>query len=139
MGINIYCTQCEALQDEKQCFSSKRDLMDALRRYLVKNKDTHEIELKYINWFYREEDDDKYRVLNITEEERKEAKRLLNEKNLDGMFFWMCLDEDSHIHYTQARDFFKTFQIVKSFMTERFLDSNILYHAASKKHNLKCC
>ena len=105
---------------------------------MVNNKDTHEIELKYINWFYREEPDDKNKVLNITDEEKEEAKRLLKEKNLDGMFFWIFLHQEDYIHYTQAQKFLQTFDIVKGYMTERFLDYNILYHAASKKHNLEC-
>lgn len=134
MGIDISCTECD-FQD-KQCFSSRRQLLDALREYLRVNAKTKE--LKYINWFYRHDSDDKNRVLNISETEKDEAKKLLQEQKLDGFFCWIFLPQDDYILTPFAAGKFKeTYTIVKSYIKGRFLDINILVHAYSKKHNLR--
>lgn len=86
MGIEIYCSVCKNIED-RQSFSSKRKLLDLLRKYL--REQNFKKELKYIHWLYREDQDDKDRVLTITEEEKLEAKELLAEKKLDGLFFWI--------------------------------------------------
>ena len=48
MGIDINCRDCSQIED-KQVFSSRRTLLDALRLYLKDNKEKHEKELKYVN------------------------------------------------------------------------------------------
>lgn len=136
MGINVNCADCTF--EAKQCFCYRRELLDALRAYLKENKENHEIELKYINWFYRYEEDDEERVVDMTEEEKEEAQKLLCEKKLDGLFCWIALTEESYISYTTARRFLETYAIVKDFMKERCMDIDILQHAAYKKHNLQC-
>lgn len=137
MGIDISCSKCPSFEG-KQIFSYRRQLLDALRKYLSVNKETHEKELKYINWFYREEDDDNERVLTITEEEKTEAKKLLNEKDLDGLFCWTFLDQEDIITPYQAGRFLKTFKKIQPYFNEKFLDLNILTHCYYKNHNLQC-
>lgn len=136
MGINVNCSDCTF--ESKQCFCYRRQLLDALRAYLKENKKNHEIELKYINWFYRYDEDDDERVEDMTEEEKEEAQKLLREKNLDGLFCWIFLTEESYISYTKARQFLVTYVIIKDFMKERCMDLDILQHAAYRKHNLQC-
>ena len=136
MGINVNCCNCSF--EGKQCFSYRRELLDALRAYLKENKKNHEMELKYINWFYRYEEDDEERVEDITEEEKESARKLLREKKLHGLFYWIDLTEESYISYTEARAFLVAYVIIKDFMKERCLDVDILQHAAFKKHNLQC-
>jgi hypothetical protein len=138
MGIDIYCAHCHEWLG-KQCFSYRRELLDALRAYLVSKKATHDTELEYVNWLYRDEDDDKHRVVDITDEKRTQAKKLLKEKNLDGLFCWTFLQEDDYITWPTAKRFIESYKIIKDFMKDRtFIDGNIFAHAVSRKHNLRC-
>jgi hypothetical protein len=136
MGIDVNCTKCNF--QGKQCFVERRALLDALRAYLVENKETHEAELEYVNWFYREEDDDKHRVLDLSEEKRAHARTLLKEKKLYGLFCWTFLDQEDFIHWQTARDFIETYRIVQPFMKGSCLDVMILSHAVRNKHSLEC-
>ena len=137
MGIEIYCSVCKNIED-RQSFSSKRKLLDLLRKYL--REQNFKKELKYIHWLYREDQDDKDRVLTITEEEKLEAKELLVEKKLDGLFFWIRLDNESIITPYQATRFLKTFVQIKNCMekNERFYNIGIISHSANKSHILNC-
>lgn len=136
MGIDINCEDCKF--EDKQCFSYRRELLDALRAYLKKNRENHELELKYINWFYRDIKDDEERVLTITHEDEQKAIQLLQEKKLDGLFCWIFLQQQDYISYTTAEEFLESYKKIKSFIKDRFIDLNILAHAAQNKHNLKC-
>jgi hypothetical protein len=136
MGIDINCEDCKF--EGKQCFSYRRELLDALRAYLKKNKENHELELKYINWFYRDIKDDEERVLTITHEDEQKAIQLLQEKKLDGLFCWIFLQQQDYISYTTAEEFLESYKKIKSFIKDRFIDLNILAHAVQNKHNLKC-
>ena len=135
MGIDINCSCCEGIQD-KQIFSFRRKLLDALREY-VKNEN-YEKELKYLNWLVRYDEEDKDRVLSITDEERIEAKELLKEKDLDGLFFWICLEEEDVITPYQAGRFLKTYDKIKDYIHERFLNLSIIRHCYGKGHKLIC-
>ena len=137
MGIDIYCSHCTNIED-KQIFFFRRKLLDILRTYLKEKN--YEKELKYIHWFYREEEDDKDRVLTITEEEKTEAIKLLTEKELDGLFFWIFLGQDDIITPYQATRFLKTFVQIKHCMekNERFYNISIISHCANKSHILNC-
>ena len=97
MGIDITCTSCNF--EGKQCFSSRRELLDALRKYLVAHRQTHRVELDYVNWIYREEEEDEHRLEYISEEKKIEARKLLREKELEGLFFYISLEEEDHISY----------------------------------------
>lgn len=138
MGIDINCTHPNCKFEGKQCFCYRRELLDALRAYLKKNEENHKVELKYVNWFYREEDDDKDRVTKMSEDERKIARELLREKKLDGLFCWTFLGQEDYISHETAKRFLETYSIIKNFMKDGCLDYSILYHAASQKHNLQC-
>lgn len=135
MGINIHCSCCDGIED-KQTFSFRRKLLDILRKYLKEKN--YEKELKYIHWFYREENDDEERVLTITEEEKTEAIELLKEKELDGLFFWIFLDEDDTIRPYHARRFLKTYHKIKHLMDETFYNLHTIYHCYNKGHDLQC-
>ena len=136
MGIDINCTKCRNFEG-KQTFASRSGLLDGLRRYLTHHKEEHELELKLVNWFYRYDDDDENRVVHISDEEKQEAQKLLREKDLYGLFCYTFLEEDSGISSWEAERFMKTYDIIKDFLTEKFaLDVSMLYHAASKKHDL---
>lgn len=137
MGIDINCTKCRNFEG-KQTFVSRGGLLDGLRRYLTHHKKEHELELKLVNWFYRYDDDDENRVVHISDEEKQQALKLLKEKKLDGLFCWTFLEEEDHISYTKAQRFLETYDIIKNFLTDKFFcDVSILYHAASKKHDLE--
>ena len=135
MGININCSRCKNIED-KQTFSFRRKLLDILRKYL--KEQNYEKELKLIHWFYREENDDEERVLTITEEEKTEALELLKEKELDGLFFWIFLDEDDTIRPYQAGRFLKTYNKIKHLMDEKFYNLHTIYHCYNKGHDLEC-
>lgn len=135
MGININCSRCTNIED-KQTFFFRRKLLDILRKYL--KEQNYEKELKLIHWFYREEKDDEERVLTITEEEKTEALELLKEKELDGLFVWIFLDEDDTIRPYQAGQFLKTYNKIKHLMDEKFYNLHIIYHCYNKGHNLEC-
>lgn len=140
MGIDINCTNENCGFEGKQCFEYRRKLLDALRDYLMVDEITYQKELKYVNWLYREEDDS---YMNITEEERNMGYEELKKKELDGMFFYIFLTEESMITSTQAMKFKKTFDKVNSFFyrkDSRFLDLHIIQHACrgKGKHNLQC-
>lgn len=135
MGININCSSCTDVED-KQTFFYRREFLDILRKYL--KEQNYEKELKYIHWFYREEEDDEERVLEITEEEKKEALELLKEKELDGLFFWIFLDEESIITPYQAGRFLKTYDKIKHLMSKKFYNLFIIYHCYKKGHYLEC-
>lgn len=137
MGIDINCLDCSQIED-KQVFSSRRRLLDALRLYLKDNKEKHEKELKYVNWFYRDIDGDKEKVLNMTEEEKKDAQRLLRENKLDGLFVWTFLEQEDFISYVDAKKFLDTYSIIKKYLKEPFLNLSTIIHAATRKHNLEC-
>ena len=137
MGIDIYCNQCKKWLG-KQCFSYRAELLDALRAYLKDNKENHETEFKLINWLYREEDDDDERVLTITEDEKKKALEQLEKNKLDGLFCWIFLEEDDYISYSKAKKFLESYEIIKSYMKDGFIDLNIFTHAVHYKHNLEC-
>lgn len=136
MGIDINCKSCNF--EGKQCFSSRRELLDALRKYLVANRQTHKVELDYVNWIYREEEDDEYRLEYISEEKKIEARKLLREKELDGIFFYISLEQEDYISYYSAREFAKTYSKIRPFLTKDITDLYVLRHAVSKKHNLEC-
>lgn len=138
MGIDISCTHPNCRFEGKQCFCYRSELLDALRAYLKKNEENHKLELKYVNWFYREDEDDEDRVTEMPEEERKNAYNLLKEKKLDGLFCWTFLDQEDYISYQAAQRFCDTYHIISSFMKNGCLDLSILRHAAEKKHNLQC-
>lgn len=135
MGIDIHCSCCDEIED-KQIFSFRRKLLDVLRKYLKEKN--YEKELKYIHWFYREEEDDKDRVLTITEEEKTEAIELLKEKELDGLFFWIFLGQEDIITPYQSTRFLKTYNKIKHLMDETFYNLNTIYHSYKKGHNLQC-
>ncbi len=137
MGIDVNCKQCHKWLG-KQCFCYRAELLDALRAYLKNNKEKHELELKYINWFYREEYDDEERVTTITEEEKTRAKQELRQNKLDGLFCWIFLEEEDFISHQTAARFLDSYDIIKEFMKDGFLDLGILTHAAHYKHNLEC-
>ena len=138
MGINLDCIDCE-FQD-RQCGPHRRDLMDALRAYLKDHQEEHEIELKYVNFFYRDDEDDQERVTEISDDEKKLAVELLKEKKLDGLFCYMFLNPDERITYQAARRFIEAYRIIKIYMKshESFmrLDIPILMHAARNEHDL---
>ena len=136
MGIDIRCTKCD-FQD-KQCFIYKRQLLDALREYLKKNKNQHPLELKFINYFYRNEEEDKERVLHMEYEEKKEAIKLLNENELDGLFVWINLEQEDYISVYKAMRFLKAYDKVGEFMKDGFMDYCILKHAEDNEHPLQC-
>jgi len=138
MGIDISCTHPKCNFQGKQCFCYRKELLDALRAYLKKNEENHKVELKLINWFYREDDDDEDRVTEMPEDERKNALELLRQKKLDGLFCWIFLQEEHYISHQTAQRFLDTYSIISSFMKERCLDCMILSHAAHNKHNLQC-
>lgn len=135
MGIDISCSRCNEIED-KQIFFFRRKLLDILRTYLKEKN--YEKELKYIHWFYREEEDDKDRVLTITEEEKTEAIELLKEKELDGLFFWIFLGQEDIITPYQATRFLKTFDKIKHLLDEKFYNLHTIYHCYKKGHNLQC-
>lgn len=137
MGIDIYCEQCKKWLG-KQCFSYRRQLLDALRAYLKENKKEHELEFKYLNWVYRYEEDDPERVLMMADEEKQAARQQLRENKLDGLFCWIFLEEEDYISYTTAQKFLESYEIIKRFMNEEFIDFNIFTHAAHYKHGLQC-
>ena len=138
MGIDVYCTYPNCKFEGKQCFCYRRELLDALRAYLKNNEKNHQVELKYVNWFYREEYDDEDRVTEMSEDERKNARELLREKNLDGLFCWTFLQEEDYISHETAQRFLHTYNIIAPFMKKGCLDCSILSHAAHNKHNLQC-
>ena len=140
MGINIHCTNRNCNFQGKQCYVYRRKLLDALREYLMADESTYKKELKYVNWFYREDNED---YMNITKEERDMGYEELKKKELDGMFFYIFLTEECMITYTEAKKFKTTFEKVHSFFyakTSRFLDIDIIKHAYCGKgnHNLQC-
>ena len=138
MGINLDCTEC-GFQD-RQCGPHRIDLMDALRAYLKDHQEEHEIELKYVNWFYRDDEDDEERNTEISDDEKTLALELLKEKKLAGLFCYIFLDHDERITYQAARRFIETYRIIKNYMKshESFmrLDIPILMHAARNEHDL---
>lgn len=136
MGIDINCKSCNF--EGKQCFSSRRELLDALRKYLVANRQTHKVELDYVNWFYREEEDDEHRLEYISDEKKIEARKLLREKELGGLFFYIFLEQEDYISYFNAREFAKTYSKIRPFLTKDISDLYVLRHAVSEKHNLEC-
>ncbi len=95
------------------------------------------IQLKYVNWMYRDDSDDADRVLTMTEDEKNNARSLLKKNNLDGLFCWIFLQEGDYISTYTAEKFKETFQIVQNFVQGRFLDLNILKHAINKQHSLE--
>ena len=121
--------------DDKQIFSSRRKLLDALRKY-VKAKN-YQKELKYLNWLVRDDEEDEDRVLTITEEERIQAKELLKEKDLDGLFFWICLEEGDIITPYQAGRFRQTYVKIKDYLDEKFYNLGTLRHCYVKGHRLE--
>ena len=138
MGIDINCCNENCDFEWKQCFVYRRQLLDALRAYLMEDESTYQKELKFVNWLYRDEDES---YSNITEEERNIGYEELKKKNLDGMFFYIFLTYESIITYSDAQRFLKTFDKVKSYMDDDFfLDLDIIEHAFDGKgfHNLKC-
>lgn len=135
MGIDINCSRCRHIED-KQVFYFRRELLDVLRNYL--KQQNYEKELKYINWFYQYETDDIERVLTITEEEKAEAIQSLEEKELNGLFFWIFLEEEDIITPYQAGRFIKTYEKIKHLMDRKFLNLSILYHCYTKGYNLEC-
>ena len=136
MGIDINCLDCSF--DGKQCFCYRRQLLDALRAYLKANQSCHQMEFKYINWFYRHDKEDKERVTDITNEEIATASELLRKNKLHGLFCWIFLTEESYISYIEAQQFLDTYSIIKDFMEGPCMDVSILRHAAYHKHNLQC-
>ena len=136
MGIDINCTSCNF--QGKQCFSSRRELLDALRKYLVAHRQTHRVELDYVNWIYREEEEDEHRLEYISEEKKIEARKLLREKELEGLFFYISLEEEDHISYFHAIDFAKAYVKIRPYLNKDITDLYVLRHAVSKKHNLEC-
>lgn len=138
MGINLDCTDC-GFQD-RQCGAHRIELQDALRAYLKDHHEEHEIELKYVNWLYRDDESDLERVTEISDYEKKLALELLKEKKLAGLFCYMFLDPDERITYQAARRFIETYRIIKNYMKshESFmrLDIPILMHAARNEHDL---
>ena len=136
MGIDINCTSCNF--QGKQCFSSRRELLDALRKYLVAKRQTHRVELDYVNWIYREEEEDEHRLEYISEEKKIEARKLLREKELEGLFFYISLEEEDHISYLNARDFAKTYSKIRPYLNKDITDLYVLRHAVCEKHNLEC-
>ena len=156
MGIDISCVHKNCGFTGKQCFCYRRELLDALRRFLKKNLETLQQEtlqqekseqekslqeasllLKFINWLYRDDEDDKDRVLEMEKKDRDSAIELLKKKELDGLFVWINLEEDDVIHPYQARSFLKAYKIIKDYMKGNFLDLSILLHAA-RGHTLEC-
>tara|TARA_X000000950_G_scaffold168746_1_gene205961 strand:+ start:666 stop:1037 length:372 start_codon:yes stop_codon:yes gene_type:complete len=119
------------------CFSTKRQLLDALRQYLKEHESSHIVELKYINWFYRDIEEDTENVVSITDDEKYQARTLLKEKNLDGLFYLISVGEEGFLSYTDAIQFRTTFNIVKKHIQGRFLDSDIICHIGSTKHTLQ--
>ena len=136
MGIDVHCNECDF--EGKQCFVYKRLLLDALRRFLKNNAEKYPLELKYINFHYRYEEDDKDRVLEMTEKDQESARDLMKENGLDGLFVWIDLQQDDYISVYRAIRFLKAFDMIKHCMEGRFLDYSILAHAASKGHSLQC-
>ncbi len=138
MGINLDCIECGF--KDRQCGAHRIDLQDALRAYLKAHQEDHEMELKYVNWFYRDDEDDQERVTEISDHEKKLALQLLKEKKLAGLFCYMFLDPDERITYQAARRFIETYRIIKNYMKshESFmkLDIPILMHAARNEHDL---
>ncbi len=67
-----------------------------------KIKKNHELELKLINWLYREDEDDEERVLTITDDEKQKALQQLEENKLDGLFCWIFLEQEDYISYRSA-------------------------------------
>ena len=156
MGIDLTCVHKKCGFTGKQCFCYRRELLDALRRFLKKNLETLQQEtlqqekseqekslqevsllLKFINWLYRDDDDDKDRVLEMEDEDRDSAIKLLKEKELDGLFVWINLEEEDVIGPSKAQSFIKAYKIIKDYMKGNFLDLSILLHAATG-HTLKC-
>ena len=88
MGIGISCTHPNCKFEGKQCFCYRKELLDALRAYLKKNEKNHQVELKYVNWFYREEYNDEDRVTEMTEDERKTARDFKYNWNVTIHFFY---------------------------------------------------
>lgn len=138
MGIDLYCTNKYCDEQFKLCSGYKRELLDALREYLVANKTTNSVELNYINWLYREEEKDSD-VYNLTEKERKEGVEGLKKKKLYGIFFYIGLCDYSTITYDDAILFINSFKKVKAYMKDdNFLDISIFEHVIEKKHELRC-
>ena len=138
MGINLDCTDCGF--KDRQCGPRRIDLQDTLRAYLKAHQEDHEMELKYVNWFYRDDEDDQERVTEISDDEKKLAVELLKEKKLAGLFCYMFLNPDERITYQAARRFIEAYRIIKNYMKshESFmrLDIPILMHAARNEHDL---
>jgi hypothetical protein len=135
MGIDINCLGCDFTG--RQCFCYRRELLDALRTYLKDNKEKHELELKYLNWFYRNEKDDEDKVTQISETEKTDAIKKLRENKLDGLFCWTFLSQEDYISHEEARDFLTTYHIIEKYMKDDCIDLLILEHAAEEKHNLE--
>lgn len=135
MGIDFRCTVCDF--HSRMCFASKRQLLDALRQYLKEHESSHVVELKYINWFYRDVEEDTEKVVSITEDEKTQARALLKEKDLDGLFCLICTGEEGFLSYTDAIRFRTTFNLVKKYIEGRFLDSDIICHIGYHKHTLE--
>ena len=76
-------------------------------------------------------------MVNITDDEKNQARTLLKEKNLDGLFCLICMGEDGFLSYADAIRFRTTFNIVKKHLQGRFLDSDIIFHIGNKKHTLQ--
>lgn len=139
MGIDIYCSNRKCKFQGKQCFVYRSMLLDALRAYLKENQETHQLELKLVNWFYRYDEDDEDRVIEMSQDEKTKAQELLQEKKLYGLFCWTFLEEGDYIGPQTARSFLETYSIVKKFMKENCMDVSILTHAAHNNHGLRCC
>lgn len=138
MGITLYCTTCGF--EDKQCGAHRIELQNALRAYLKDHQQEHEMELKYVNWFYRNDEDDDERVFEISDEEKTLALESLKEKKLAGLFCYMFLNEGEGITYHAARRFIETYRIIKNYMKSHDafmkLDIPILMHAARNAHDL---
>ena len=156
MGIDLNCIHKNCGFTGKQCFCYRRELLDALRRFLKKNLETLQEEtlqqvkseqekslqeasllLKFINWLYRDDEDDKDKVLEMEKKDRDSAIELLKKKELDGLFVWINLEEEDVIRPYQAQSFIKAYKIIKDYMKGDFLDLSILLHAA-RGHTLQC-
>jgi len=133
------CTNSNCDYQSKQCFVYRRELLNALRSYLVQHKSNHTIELKYVNWMYRNVESDVYKITSMSENEKENARKALKEKGLYGLFHYIFLTENSSITYWDAKRFMETFQKVKPFMKDKFfLDYEIIDHVLQGNHDLQC-
>jgi hypothetical protein len=130
MGYDLSCVVCE--YQNKQCYSDRRELLNALRLYLKKNKEKDlELEYRYIECLY-------FGGEEITKKEENDAIRRLREKKLDGLFCYTHLKYDDEIDPLTAKRFQETYSIVKRYMKVEFYDILMIEHVLETNHTLKC-